>query len=265
MRRNIRPDCSRGRAPGTAGTRRYYFVLLAVATSALLLAAAGTGMVVSRPELHVATGLLAAILTVGTHTLVILFMIVTGRVLREAIRSRPLSREFLAELNEFFARSRGYPIAVFGAFSIVVTAVLGYAARGFGLSPLVHPAAGILALGFNLWALSIEWRVLLENMRLIDRAAADLDRIDREDGSWAERARAEERAERPPGTASRRWLVIGLAAWLPYLYWGLISWRGDFSRVSLHPWLEISVVALVIAWLTRGYAPPEDGPGETQA
>ena len=55
--------------------------------------------------------------------------------------------------------------------------------------------------------------------------------------------------------------VIAIAAWLPYIYWGLVVWRGDFSRVSIHPWLEISAVSLLL-WLVARRGLDENAPAQ---
>lgn len=193
-------------------------------------------------ELHFWSGLLTAALAVGVHTLVILFVLITGRVLREAMQARPLGPEFLLELNEFFARRRAYPLAVLSAFSIVAAGVLGNGARGFGISPVWHWLVGLGAVGVNLWALQEEYRILRQNQRLVDRVAAALDAIDRERGEPA--------VEAPPDarTVARWSLAFALGAWCPYVYWALFEYRGDFSRVSVHPWAEASALALGI-WL----------------
>ena len=224
----------------------YLAAAIAVVLPALLLTA-GLG-IFGQADWHLKAGLVSAILTVGLHTLVILFMVVTGRILREAIRSRELPQDFLDELNTFFATGRGYPAAVFGALSIAAAAILGYGAEGLGLSPVVHMLSGLLALVVNLWAFSVEYAALRGNQSLVDRAAARLDLIDRE---------LEARGELPedeypdPRALVRSALAVAIAAWLPFLYWGLVVWRGSFERVSLHPWMEISAVSFVVWLLAR--------------
>jgi len=235
----------------------HYFAALAALSLLALFAAAVTGIWFGDVPHHLPAGLFAAILTVGTHTLLILFMIITGRVLREAMRSRPLGPDFLEELNRFFARKQAYPAAVFGALLVVVTAVLGSGQHAFGIPSAVHMLLGLATIGFNLWAMQVEFLALRDNQALLDRAAAELDRIDREEGEWARRARAAEADEHRPGEASRRWLIIAVSAWLPYLYWALVTWRGDFAKVSLHPWVEVSAFGLLAAWLTRPRASVE--------
>ncbi|HVS09080.1 MAG TPA: hypothetical protein VMS76_04330 [Planctomycetota bacterium] len=227
----------------------HYFLVAAILFVPALVWTAATGALDA--EAHLWAGLFTAVLGIALHTLVILFMIVTGRVLKEAMRTRPLGPVFLEELNQFFAEKRAYPLAGLGAVSIVTAGVLGFAPRGFGIAPAWHVAAGAIALALNLWAVLEEHRALRGNQALLDRTAAELDRLDREQPAGA-------RAE-PQGVADgieprhlARWgAIIAVSAWLPYLYWGLINWRGDLTRVSLHPWIEISGLGLVLWWLGR--------------
>ncbi len=228
----------------------YYFAGLAVVTAVVLVATLVTGAVVPGTTLHLSVGLIGAMLAVAAHTLCIVFMIVTGRVLREAMQARPLGAEFLERLNEFFGRKTAYPVAVLAATAIVAVAVLGYANRGFGLHPAVHMVTGVVAILFNLWALQLEYGALRENQLLIDGAAEELDALDRA---------ALERGEAPPPEEElvdpRRIrngaLIFAFSVWMPYLYWVLIEWRGQFGKVSLHPWIELCLAGLFVAFLAH--------------
>ena len=230
----------------------HYFLAFGLLLVPALVWTLVTGLSHDTSDAHFDAGLFTAVLALTVHTLLILFMIVTGRVLKEAMRSRPLGPEFLQELNAFFAQQSTYPVALFACFSIVAAAVLGNGQRGFGLSSVWHVAVGAGAILLNLWALLIEHRALRTNQRLLDRAAQELDRLDREAGTPA----VEEPAR--PGQAARFGLILCVSAWFPYLYWALIHWRGDFSRVSLHPWIEASAFGLLVWWLAR--SAPEHQP-----
>ncbi|MEM7307377.1 MAG: hypothetical protein AAF682_11935 [Planctomycetota bacterium] len=230
----------------------HYFLGMAVLATPALLATAGTGIFHDGTNLHLSLGLFGAILTVATHTLLILFMIVTGKVMKEASASRQLPASFLEELNEFFARKRAYPISGLAAVTIVAVAVLGYGQHAFGLPAEVHMLLGILAVLFNLWAIQVEYQALRENQGLLDRTAAALDAIDRERAERGEPLEAEEDEE--PGNPFRAWVIVAFSAWLPYLYWGFVEWGGDFARVgSTFTVLTAAVSAgsLVAAWMTR--------------
>lgn len=229
----------------------HYFLIACLASGPALLAAAVIGFL-GRLDLHFQVALPAAILTVGAHTLLILFMIVTGRILREAIRSRDLPQTFLDELNDFFANKRAYPAAIFGSFSIVAAGVLAFGAPALGLPTAVHWVSGLLALALNLWALPIEFRALRENQRLVDAAAVALDRIDRELEAQGEAP--EEEGPMTPAALARAAGIVAISAWMPWAYWAFVIWNGDLSKASVHPFLEVSVLAAIVWWMARGEA-----------
>ena len=220
----------------------HYFGIFAAFLVPALAAAAWTGMTFS--ESHVLAGLVCSIAAIGTHTLLILFMIVTGRVLREAVRVRNLPQDLLEELNSFFAEHRAYPAALISCLLMATAAVLGYGHHSFGLHPSIHMLVASAAVVYNLYALTVEVRALAANQRLVDRATAELDAADaRGDGPVCEPS---------PGVVSPMpWgPTLALGAWLPYLYWGLFEHRGDFSEVSLHPWSELSACGFVLVFLS---------------
>lgn len=224
-----------------------YFVLGASLLALALLATVVAGLMHDGSPRHLWVGLFTVVLGVGVHTLVILFMLVTGRVLREAMRARSLGPEFLARLNDFFSRRSAYPLAVLGASTLVAAGVLGMSARGFDISPAWHMLLGLLAAGVNLWALQEEYKALRRNQELVDEVADELDRIDR-----ATPPPPVDPAEGgDPRAVPRFGLTVAIGAWLPYLYWALITWRGDFSRVSVHPWLEASLFGVGLWWWSR--------------
>ena len=226
-----------------------YFLAAAIVVVPLLLAAAVAGIFGS--SWHLALGLLGSIGAVGLHTIFIVFMIITGRILREAVRARSLDQSFLDELNVFFKSKKAYPAGIFAAFSVVAAAVLGYGNRAFDLSPAVHMLAGVGALCFTMWAVPIEVRTLRDNQRLLDRAAQELDRLDREIGPALSPEEIAEQEEYSPARLGKWALNFAFLAWLPYLYWSLIVWKGDFTKVSVHPWLELSIVGFVLWGLAR--------------
>jgi hypothetical protein len=205
-----------------------------------LLATLLSGAFQDGSERHLLVSFFTAVLCVATQTILILFMIVSGRVLRAAMQARKLEAQFLAELNDFFARRRAYPLAVFAASAATAAAVLGYG-RYIGVPPAVHMLVGLAAILLNLFALGAGVRTLRQNQRLMDRAAAELDRLDRIGAPVDEAAAAIPWAY----PARTRWLVFALSAWAPYLYWALIEWRGDFARVA---WPVPLVTALASAF-----------------
>ena len=226
----------------------YYLALAAVLAPCLLLTLA-TGALHDGSQRHLVLGLFTAVACLATNTLLILFMIVTGRVLKAAMQSRPLAGEFLAELNRFFAQKRAYPLAIGAAFAASAAAVLGHG-RYIGVAPGLHVLVGLAAVLLNVQALTSGVRTLRANQRLLDRVAAELDRLDRTGAP----VRAEAGAPQWSFAPATRWLVFALSAWGPYLYWSLVVWRGAFERVSplfLAGSALVSAFALARAWHAR--------------
>ena len=224
----------------------HYYWALALVLAPALLGTLATGIWHDGTQRHLALGLFTAILCVAAQTLLILFMIVTGRVLKAAMQARSLGPEFLAELNDFFAKKKAYPFAILGATLAVATAVLGHG-QFIGVPTWVHFLVGLIAVIFNLYSIPVAARTLRANQALLDRASRELDRLDQEgvppledsdEIAWAYGHRT-------------RWIIYALSAWLPYAYWVFVVWRGDASRVPrlfLVGTALASGTALFIAW-----------------
>jgi hypothetical protein len=226
----------------------YYLGLgLALALALVLTLVSGTFRGELPADLHLVLGLFTAVLSVATNTLLILFMIVTGRILKQAMQARDLGGEFLRELNLFFARRRAYPAAILSACAAAAAAVLGYG-RFIGVPAAVHMLVGLGAVIGNLFTLSLGLASLRANQGLLDRAARELDRLDAASAPLP--ARAGEPAWRfSPGA---RWLIFSASAWGPYLYWSLVVWRGDFAQVpALFALLSLAASLLGLACACR--------------
>jgi len=226
----------------------HYFLSLAVLAVGGLLATALAG--VAGWDLHLWIALPTAIVVVGLHSLVILFVLIGGRLLREAINNCGLDPGFLARNNAYFKSVSGLFLTIGGALSIVAAGVLGYAERAFSIPPEVHLLVGIGAAVITLLALPREYRALRTVEALLDEtretlAAEDLNRA-------AEGLGPVDEGHVPyRDSQSHIGLFLVIAPVLVYLYRALIVWRGRFDRVDVHPWLEISIVGLVIWWLGR--------------
>lgn len=218
----------------------HYYLAVALLLAPALLATLVTGIFHDGTDTHLLLGLFTSIGCVLSNTLFILFMIVSGRVLKAAMKARPLAPRFLDELNEFFARKKAYPMALVAATLAVATAVLGNG-RYIGVPLAVHFVFGLVTVVFNLLVIPASLRTLRANQLLLDRVARELDRIDRE----APPALAADTGE-PEWRFGRRarWLIFAASAWMPYLYWALVVWRGRFERVPT-PFLVLTAVACV--------------------
>jgi len=204
----------------------HYYLGFAVLVAPALLATLFLGIFHDGTLKHTYAGLFTSIGCVALNTLFIMFMIVTGRVLKVAMKARPLGPEALAELNQFFARKAAYPMAILAASLAAATAVLGHG-RFIGIPIAVHMVLGLITVIVNLLGIPACARVLGDNQRLLDRVARELDRLDLIEGPPPEEAAAIDWRYGP----RTRWIIFALSAWLPYLYWALVVWRGDFARV----------------------------------
>ncbi len=220
----------------------YYYSLLVLATGGLL-ATAAAGMMGS--SIHLTVALATAMVVVGLHSLVILFVLIASRLLREGHENCGLSPEYLSRSNDFFREKRGFFLALAGAFSIVTAGVLGYAERAFGFPPEVHLLVGLSAMVITFLAVPQELKTLHRVEALLDEAKQFLDREDEKRAALGEApAGADHQPYKDSPKAVATFVIV--APVLVYIYRGLIVWRGDFERVSVHPWIEIAAVGLVM-------------------
>ena len=235
----------------------YYLSFLMLVVGGLI--ATSVGGLLHQPW-HLYLALPTAILVVAMHSLVILFVLIGSRLLREAANNCGLSKDYLERSNTYFKRRHGLFLSLGGAFSIVAAAVLGYGNRGFGLPPNVHLVAGLLAAVTTFVSIPFEYRALKRVERLLDETRETLEREDRQ---RAEQGLGPVDEGHVPQRDSRSHtgLFIAIAPWCVYLYQALIVWQGRFDRVSVHPWIEISVVGLVIWVRARAAEASQPDPG----
>lgn len=215
----------------------HYYLALAILVAPALLATLFLGVFHDGSLKHTYAGLFTSIGCVALNTLFILFMIVTGRVLKAAMKARSLRPEFLTELNQFFAKKTAYPMALIAATLAVATAVLGHG-RFIGVPAWVHLVLGLITVLVNLLGIPACMRVLGENQKLLDHVARELDRLDEVEGPVPE-GTGEPEWRYGPRT---RWFIFATSAWLPYLYWALVVWRGQFEKVPT-AFLVVTVLA----------------------
>lgn len=225
----------------------YYMSLLTLAVLGLL-ATATAGL--SGSSMHLMIGLVTAFVVVGLHSMVILFMLICSRLLREGHENCGLSPDYLKRSNDFFRERGGFFLALAGAFSIVAAGVLGYSKHAFEIPTEVHLYSGVFAMLITFIAIPIELIALRNAEGLLDEARVLLDK---EDEVRAERGEAPLGSDHQPYKDSPR-AIAGFVLIVPllvYAYQGLMVWHGDFSRVSIHPWFEIAGVGIVMLVFAR--------------
>jgi|GEM_PF-914724 len=236
---------------------QYYLSLLMLSVGGLLITATGG---VLRAPWHLTAALPTAMLVVALHSLVILFVLIGSRLLREASNNCGLSPDYLTRSNLYFKQLSGLFLSLGGAFSIVAAAVLGYGNRAFALPPNVHLFAGLGAALLTLLAIPFEYRALRRVEALLDETRETLAQEDRRRAAQG-LGPVDEGHVPQRDTKTQMALFVAIAPWCVYLYRLLIVWRGDFGRVSLHPWLEISALGGIAWFLARrreALSPPRD-------
>jgi len=234
--------------PELAMRMSHYFLSLAVLCVGGLSVTVGAGLL--RQPWHLSVALPTALAVVALHSLVILFVLIGTRLLREGIQNCGLDPAYLGRANAYFKRLSGLFLSLGGAFSIVAAAVLGYGERAFQLPSWVHLSVGLLAALLTVVSLPLGWRTLRGMERLLDESVETLRAEDRRRAA-AGLGPVDEGHLPQRDSQAQVGLFIALAPWCVYLYQALIVWQGRFGEVSLHPWLEISAVGLVIWWLGR--------------
>ena len=222
----------------------YYYSLMVLSIGGLL-ATSIAGVMGS--SLHLGLAIATAMIVVGMHSLVILFVLICSRVLREGQRYCGLGEDYLVRSNDFFRDRSGFYLALLGAFSIVAAGVLGYAERGFGLPTGLHLGAGLGAMLLTFFAVPREIATLHAAERLLDEARRDLDQVDRE---RAARGQAPVDADHEPerDSLARTGLSIMTAPALVYLYRVVIVEHGDLARVNPLLPAAVSLVGLGV-WI----------------
>ncbi len=153
--------------------------------SSLLLACLGLFLcaalaAVRGGEAHALLGLAAAIFAVLCHALMFIYLIGTGKTLKEGVESHGLDPALLPE----WRRDLGRAIAPGGLGTLAVTAAAVLA--GFETPWIrrgLHPSLAILAFGVTAWALARELSVIASNRERMRRASDFLSRGDPRGGA----------------------------------------------------------------------------------
>jgi anti-sigma factor RsiW len=116
---------------------------------------------------HVAYAIPTVLLSLFSQSMVLFFFIGTGRLVKDEIAAFPQpDRAAVLDALRGFKR-RTSPPATLALLSSIAVFVLGGAVHTRALSPWVHLAAALAAVGAHLWALCAEWAAFLDNGRLM--------------------------------------------------------------------------------------------------
>jgi hypothetical protein len=140
-----------------------------------VMVAAGLGYGLSSPAdagmpNHVVAALVAILLLMFSHSWILLYLLGTGKLIRDAVREGALDPAPLAESRRL--RRVCYPVILTAAVLAMATFLVGGAVAGRAASPWIHQTLFWAALAVQGCALWLEWRGLAANERLL----VDVDR-----------------------------------------------------------------------------------------
>ncbi|MFQ5750150.1 MAG: hypothetical protein ACE5H3_11950 [Planctomycetota bacterium] len=191
------------------------FAVLIGAGLAGLLAAVWSGLTgmgtleASDLGLHRRLALAGAILAVLVHSVVFVYMIGTGRAIKDA--TGDFGIDPLLYQEHIALKWRAAPWALACTVLLAATAVLGGVAESGGVWKWIHPLAAVLTLLVNLGGFPAEFRAIRDNGALLGRVA--------EATAARNRARLERGEDPAPPLSSLSpggWgLVVAVSAWLP--------------------------------------------------
>jgi hypothetical protein len=135
-----------------------------------VMVAAGLGYGLSSPAdarmpTHIIAALVAILLAMFSHTWLLLYLLGTGRMIRDAVREGGLDGALLAESRRL--RRVCYSCLIAAAALVMATFLIGGAVASKGVPPWVHHLLAWVAVAAQGLALWIEWRTLAANERLL--------------------------------------------------------------------------------------------------
>ncbi|MEO6196370.1 MAG: hypothetical protein ABIS20_25405 [Thermoanaerobaculia bacterium] len=114
---------------------------------------------------HIIAALVASLLVMFSHSWLLLYLLGTGRVIRDTVREGGLAPALLAESRRL--RRVCYTCLLAAAALVMATFLVGGAVAGKGAAPWVHHLLAWVAVAVQGLALWIEWRTLVANERLL--------------------------------------------------------------------------------------------------
>jgi len=127
----------------------------------------------NRAGVHISAAFFMVICILFLHSLVVFFLIGSGRSVREEIHARPWAKPYLARINDI--RLKAFPPAILSMMTGIVASWIGAAAHTGVTTTAVHRWTGIGTLVINLVAFAIEWRQLQRNSWMIAECQRRLD------------------------------------------------------------------------------------------
>ena len=141
-----------------------------LATSAVGFVLAGTHGAAAGPLVtrHVAFAIPTILISLFSQSMVIFYFIGTGKLVKEETASFPEVERgvILRALRRFKAKTS--PPATFSLLAAIAVFVLGGGVHTSALPGWTHLSAAILAALTHAWAFAAEWKIFVENHRLMN-------------------------------------------------------------------------------------------------
>ncbi len=126
--------------------------------------------------IHLYLGLFAVLLTLGVHCLAFIYLLGTGRWVKEVALAYSIADEPLPKCTRELKR-RTFPVALLAMVVAIVTAAAGAAVQMRWCHWSVHFSAATITLLVNAWAFTVEYRNVGINAGVIDEVMREVDRI----------------------------------------------------------------------------------------
>ncbi|HZF07356.1 MAG TPA: hypothetical protein VFE33_01060 [Thermoanaerobaculia bacterium] len=117
-----------------------------------------------RLRFHVLLALATSLLLLFAHCWIMFYLIGTGRAIKDAVKEYHLDPAVIEDTKRF--KNQSYPMLMLALGLAMATFILGGAAATGSLNWL-HHALFYATLAAQVRALQLEWRVLSENQRLM--------------------------------------------------------------------------------------------------
>jgi hypothetical protein len=131
--------------------------------------------------LHFGLGLFGVLLTLAVHCLIFIYLLGTGRWVKEVAIAYRLPDEPLPKLTRELKR-RTFPPALFAMLVPIAAAAAGTAAQRHEWPWPVHATLAVATLLVNGWAFAVEIRNVGINSGVIDDVMREVDRLRAEQG-----------------------------------------------------------------------------------
>lgn len=223
----------------------WIFLSLAIVDALVLASVVISGFWVSRGleiQTHIAAGLIGAVYTLFTHSLVFIYFMGSGKSLQEAVLRTGIDSSLLQELPAL--RRQSFPWAWTNCSLTVVAAILG-GGIWTGLAPTwLHRSLALITLAC-VWVGSVfEAKAIWKNGLIINRVRQQMAKLPQ--------SHTEEKVEEHLGMIplGKGLIITGFSIWglFAYLRWIMKE------PVEVFPWFFlVSAFAIVSGWfLSRG-------------